>query len=93
VGHRRDGVPIGARAALACEHTCTSTGLAPDPIWLTAFCFDAASHLRPGETNTVAVRFPNRLGVGGIRLPVYPVSADRELDAELIGALLAKSQT
>ena len=56
------------------------------------FCFDAAPHLRPGEANTVAVRVLNRLGMGGVYLPAYLVTADRELDGALIRALLEKGE-
>jgi hypothetical protein len=72
------------------EHSCASTGLTPDQIWITPFVFDAAPQLRPGQQNTVAVRVLNRLGMGGIYLPAHLVLADRELDAPLIQALIAK---
>lgn len=72
------------------EHTCASTGLAPEQIWLTPFALDARGRLRPGERNTIAVRVYNRLGMGGIYKPVHVVAADRELDAPLIGALLER---
>jgi hypothetical protein len=74
----------------ACEHTCASTGLAPEQIWLTPFCFDVRPYLRPGQASMVVVRVLNRLGMGGVYLPVHLVATDRELDAELIRALLAK---
>jgi hypothetical protein len=72
------------------EHSCPSTGLTPEQIWTTPFLFDAAPHLRPGQSNTVAVRVLNRQAMGGIYLPVTLVLTDRELDAPLIQALLAK---
>lgn len=72
------------------EHSCASTGLSPDQIWLKPFAFDAAAQLRPGQANLLAVRVLNRLGMGGIYLPVYLVLTDRELDAPLIAALIAK---
>ncbi|MEI6500810.1 MAG: sugar-binding domain-containing protein [Armatimonadota bacterium] len=74
----------------AFEHSCASTGLSPDQIWNTPFVFDAAGKLRPGQSNTLAVRVLNRLGMGGIYLPVYLVLSDHELDAPLIQALLAR---
>jgi hypothetical protein len=72
------------------EHSCASTGLAPDQIWTTPFLIDIAPQLRAGQPNTVAVRVLNRLGMGGIYLPVHLVLSERELDAPLIQALIAR---
>jgi len=38
----------------------------------------------------VTVRVLNRLGMGGIYLPVHLVLSDRDLDAPLVQALLAR---
>ena len=75
---------------LAFHHTCKSTGLPPEVIWVTPFAFDAAPHLKPGQVNTIAVRVLNRMGMGGIYKPVHLVASDRELDAALIGAVLER---
>ncbi len=74
------------------EHSCTSTGLAPEAIWTTPFAFDAKAHLKYGEHNTLTVRVYNRKGMGGVYLPVYVIGADCELDAELMKAILGKSE-
>ncbi len=73
------------------EHTCPGTGLSPDQIWLTPFVCDVAGSLRAGQANTLAVRVLNRLGMGGVYQPAYLVLTDRDLDAPLIQALIAKS--
>jgi len=75
---------------LVCEHTCQSTGLAPEQIWVTPFACDVGPYLRPRQPNTVAVRVLNRLAMGGVYLPVTLLAADRELSAPLIQALLAR---
>lgn len=74
----------------AFEHSCASTGLSPEQIWNRAFLFDAAAALRAGKVNTIAVRVNNRLAMGGIWQPVSLVLSDRELDAPLVEALLAR---
>ncbi|UCH34865.1 MAG: DUF4838 domain-containing protein, partial [Armatimonadota bacterium] len=79
-------VYINGRPAF--EHTCASTGLAPQQIWVAPFAFDAGEHLQPGEANTIAVRVRNIAGMGGIYKRVYVVAADRPLDTALIEALL-----
>jgi len=75
---------------LVLEHSCSSTGLTPEQIWLTPFAFEAGPALRLGQGNTIAVRVLNRVGMGGIYLPVELVATDRELDAVTIQALLAR---
>ncbi len=75
---------------MAYEHTCKSTKLAPEVIWVTPFAFDATEMLKAGRSNNITVRVYNRLGMGGIYKPVYLVAADRPLDAPLITALLGK---
>jgi len=84
----------------AYEHSCASTGLIPDDIWLTPFAFDAKAYLKFGQENTIAVRVYdggnppvnivryNTKDMGGIYLRVYLIGADRELDAELIKAIV-----
>ena len=72
----------------ATEHTCASTGLSPDAIWIQPFSFDVRPFLKDGE-NLVAVRVWNRLGMGGVWKPAYLVSTDEELDAEKL-ALAAR---
>lgn len=72
------------------EHSCASTGLIPEQIWMTPFLIDVAPQLRAGQANTLAVRVLNRLGMGGVYLPVYLILTDRELDAPLIQALIAR---
>jgi len=60
------------------DHTCASTGLAPEQIWTTPFALDPGPLLhRPGP-NLLAVRVYNRLGMGGLWQPVYLLSGDRE---------------
>jgi len=67
------------------EHSLASTGLTIDEIWLTPFAFDAKSYLEFGQKNSVAVRVYNSMGMGG----VYKlIGADRELDAELMKAIV-----
>ena len=70
------------------EHTCASTGLVPQAIWVTPFAFDVKPHLKYGERNTITVRVYNSKGMGGIYMPVYLVGADRELDVPLMKALI-----
>lgn len=72
------------------EHTCPGTGLTPDQIWTTPFVVDVAAQLRPGQSDTLAVRVLNRLAMGGIYLPVTLLLTDHELDAPLIQALLKR---
>ncbi len=74
------------------EHTCSSTGLRPEVIWLTPFAVEVTERLRLGEPNGLVVRVYNRLGMGGIYLPVHLVAADRELDASLIAAALKSGE-
>jgi len=71
----------------AFTHTCESTGLAPDAIWVTPFAFDPRPFLKPGE-NQIAVRVNNRLGMGGIWKPVYFVATDKEADPRLMLAAI-----
>ena len=70
------------------EHSEASHGLTADEIWQTPFAFDAKPYLKFGQTNTVTVRVYNRQGMGGIYLPVYLIRANRELDAELMKAIV-----
>ena len=51
------------------EHTCASTGLRPEVIWVTPFAVDATPHLRLGQTNQITVRVYNRIGMGGVYKP------------------------
>lgn len=73
---------------LAFEHTCKSTGLRPEQIWTRPFSFDAHPFIQPGRRNTVAVRVYNRMGMGGIYLPVQIVAADKDLDTPLLKAII-----
>ena len=68
------------------EHSCDSTGLKPNAIWLTPFAFEVGSSLRPGEEDLLTVAVYNRAGMGGIYRPVFLVATDAELDvAALLG--------
>ena len=72
------------------EHSCASTGLPPESIWVTPFAFQAKPYLRFGQRNTLAVRVYNRLGMGGIYLPVHLIGAYRKLDVPIMKALIAR---
>lgn len=74
----------------ACDHSCPATGLAPEQIWNTPFVCEITGRLHAAPSNTLAVRVLNRLGMGGVWKPVYLITSDRELDAPLIEALLAR---
>jgi beta-galactosidase/beta-glucuronidase len=71
------------------EHTCDSTGLAPEQIWVRPFAFEPGDYAAPGQETTLAVRVLNRMGMGGVYKPVYVVGSDQELDAGLIAELLS----
>ncbi len=71
------------------EHTCDSTGLAPEQIWVRPFVFEPGDYAAPGQETTLAVRVLNRMGMGGVYKPVYVVGSDQELDAGLIAELLS----
>jgi len=71
-----------------CDHTCDSTGLSPEQIWVTPFVCEPGPVAKPGEENTLGVRVLNRMGMGGIYKPVYVVGSDDELDASLIAELI-----
>ncbi|UCH33819.1 MAG: DUF4838 domain-containing protein, partial [Armatimonadota bacterium] len=75
---------------LAFEHTCDSTGLRPEVIWITPFAFDPRPGVKLGAANTVAVKVLNRLGMGGVYQPVYLIGANRELDIRLLEGLVAR---
>jgi len=75
---------------LALDHSCASTGLPPETIWVTPFAFDPRPHLQPGQINAIAVRVFNSLGMGGIYLPVYLVAADVPLDIALVKAVIER---
>jgi hypothetical protein len=77
---------------LAFEHTCKTTGLPPEEIWITPFAFDPRPGLRLGAPNVIAVKVLNRLGMGGVYRPVYVVGTNRELDARLLTALVARER-
>ena len=62
------------------EHSCESTGLAPNVIWARSFAFDTKAHLRFGEPNTLAVRVYSRRGMGGVYLPPFLIATEGELD-------------
>ena len=72
----------------AAEHSCKSTGLSPDVIWLTPFSLAVRDRLRLGAASSLAVRVYNRLGMGGVYKPVYLIGSDREIDAPIISKLL-----
>lgn len=55
---------------LALSHTAETTGMSKDFLWNRPFMFDPTRWLKPGETNTLAVRVHNALHVGGIYRPV-----------------------
>ncbi len=76
----------------AFEHTVASTGRNVNALWKEPFAYEATGHLEPGQSNVVAVRVHDSMGMGGIWKPVYLVSSDRELDTALIKALLAREQ-
>ncbi len=63
----------------AFEHTCASTGLTPNDMWLKPFMFDPRSFLTPpGRENVIAVRVRNTCAAGGVWKPVWLLSAGRE---------------
>ena len=72
------------------EHSCDSTGLVPNAIWLTPFAFEVGSSLRPGEEDMLAVAVYNRAGMGGIHRPVFLVATDAELDVQTLLGLLRR---
>jgi len=72
----------------AYEHSCASTGLAPESIWITPFAFNAQPFLQYGETNNIAVRVYNRAGMGGVYKRVYLIGADHEMDTRAMKAVL-----
>jgi len=74
----------------AFEHSCASTGLAPDAIWVTPFAFEAGGALRPGEENLLAVGVYNRAGMGGVYRPVSLVAADSELGLQTLLEMLRR---
>ena len=68
------------------EHTCASTGLAPEQIWTLPFSLDVGTAVRREESNLLAVRVYNRRGMGGVWKPVYlyvPSPATANLDLTL----------
>jgi len=75
---------------LAFEHSVKTTGLVPQVIWVTPFAFDPRPSLRLGGPNVIAVKVFNSMGMGGVYRPVYLVGANRELDARLMQALVAR---
>lgn len=70
------------------EHTVATTGLQPESIWVTPFVVDVTDKLKFGEPNQLTVAVLNRMGMGGVYKPVRLVSAERQLDAEIIVRLL-----
>jgi len=66
----------------AFEHTCVTTKLAPDHIWITPFMFEATNSLKSGELNLLSVRVYNAAQMGGIWRPVYIIASDSELTLE-----------
>jgi hypothetical protein len=75
---------------LVCEHSCASTGLAPEQIWQTPFSLSPLPALQMGQANTIAVRVYNRLAMGGVYKPAYLVASDVPLEAPVIQALVEK---
>jgi hypothetical protein len=75
----------------AFTHTCDSTGLAPETIWITPFAFDPRPFLSAGE-NVIAVRVYNRSRMGGIWKPAYLVATDKETDPQMLLAAIRVSQ-
>jgi len=76
----------------AFEHTCNSTGLPPDQIWITPFMFDVKDAFKAGKPTSIAVRVLNRLGMGGVYKPVRLIASARELDATVVTRLLAEGK-
>lgn len=74
----------------AFEHTCASTGLRPQEIWILPFKFDARPHLKAGREHLIAVRVNNRLGMGGIWKPVYLVAGDADANTRVLFDLIRK---
>ena len=72
----------------ALEHSCASTGVTPEQIWVKPILFDARDQLRLGQSNTLAVRVYNRWAMGGVWQPAYVVGADRPLSVRLVQALI-----
>jgi len=72
------------------EHSCASTGLAPDAIWVTRFAFEVGAVLRPGDENLFAVGVYNREGMGGVYRPVSLVAADSELNLQTLLELVCR---
>ena len=72
----------------AFEHTCASTGLIPNEIWITPFAFDPRPWLKAGRENLIAVRVYNSAGMGGIWKPVYFITGDTEVTAGRIAELV-----
>lgn len=71
---------VYANGKLLGEHTCASTGLVPEQIWVAPFLFAADTALQAGAPNPLAVRVLNRAGMGGIWKPVYLLASPHELD-------------
>lgn len=63
------------------EHSCASTGLPREEIWITPFAVDAKSLLKPGGEMLLAVRIYNPEDMGGIWRPVYLVGCNTEISA------------
>jgi len=71
---------------LVYEHSCDSTGLPPEVIWVTPFAFDVRPFLQYGQMNSIAVRVYDRWGGGGVYKRVYLVGADHETDVRAMKA-------
>ena len=75
---------------LVCEHSCASTGLAPEQIWEAPFSCAPLPALQVGAANTIAVRVYNRAAMGGVYKPAYLVASDVPLEAPVIQAIVEK---
>jgi len=72
------------------EHSCDSTGLTANAIWVTPFAFEVGGSLRPGEEDVLTVAVYNRAGMGGIYRPIYLVAVDAELDVQTLLELVRR---
>ncbi len=72
---------------LAFEHSCETTGLTPNELWVKPFAFDAKEHIQIGEVNTVAVQVFNETGMGGIYRPVDLIASDKALEVDDLATL------
>lgn len=83
-------VYVNSDSELSYEHSCKSTGLVPDVIWLTPFMFDAGKFLKSGSPNLISVKVFNVAGDGGVYQPVYIIASDNELTMDEVSYAVAE---